>query len=119
MLVGWAGFIGLFFFGAYFTFRNSRYGDSKLFMAIPALIFGLPSAITNAIWNVFFATFVFWELPSLKDGDEFSPYFTTRIKNRLKAGKDDPMTRWFVWAVSEYDNDHFGGWRGLGPNPYV
>ena len=96
LLVSPVAFVGLFFFCFYYIFRNSRYGDSKLFMAIPAVVFGLPSGIINLIFNWVFATFIFWELPPFED-----PFFTTRLKDRLRRGDDDPTTRWYVWAVGD------------------
>lgn len=122
LLIAPFAFVGLFFFACYFSLRNTKYGDNKVFMAIPALIFGLPSAISNALWNIFGATFVYWELPPTTDPDDgsFSIFFTNRLKTRLKKGQADPMTRWFVWAVAQYDPDHFEeGFNGIGTNPYV
>lgn len=120
LLVAPAAFLGLFFFAGYYFFHR-RFHDKKIMMVLPVILFGIPSAITNVIWNVIFASIVFLELPAFKkvDSGKFSPTFSTRISNRCKLGKDDQMTRWFVWAVNKYDPDHFRGWNGSGPNPYI
>ena len=120
LFVAPVAFLALFFFAGYYFFRNSKNGDNKVFMIIPAIVFGIPSVLTNAIWNIFFATFVFWEWPAMKKigSGKFSPFFSTRLSNRCTLGKDDPTTRWFVWAVNYYDPAHFGGWDGTGNNPY-
>lgn len=100
-------FVALGFFALYYSVRNGRYGETWLIYPA-ALLFGLPSGITNVLWNIVFASFVFWEMPPWRnDSGEFSPMFTTRIKARLAAGRDDETTMWFVWAVNRYDPNHF------------
>ena len=98
--------VSLLCFAAYFVPRNRI--DSKLLLAPFVLTAGIATAITNPLFNLFVATFIFWELPPLRNNDgKISPFFTTRIKKRLSEGKSDPTTLWFVWAVNTYDPDHF------------
>lgn len=107
LLVAPAALIALTLFGLYFTFRNSSYAEG-VFKYPVALVVGLPMVITNVIWNVLYASFIFLELPPfLNDKGQFSPFFTTRIKKYKADGRSDPMIEWFIWAVNSFDPDHF------------
>ncbi len=69
-----------------------------------ALAIGLPMGLGNVLFNAFVSTWIFWELPPLRNADgEFSPFFTTRIK----AKRGDPLAEHFVAMVNTFDPGHF------------
>ena len=78
MLTGPAAFITLALFGLYFW--GLRLIGKTLLRYPWALLVGVPFAISNIIYNVVFASFVFWRFPVwLNTRGQFSPFFTTRM----------------------------------------
>jgi hypothetical protein len=106
LLVAPLTLVALACFASYFVPLNAT---KSMAVRVPlALTAGLATAITNPLFNIFVATFIFWEWPPLRNEDgKLSPFFTTRIKKHLSEGRNDPPTLWFVWAVNTYDPDHF------------
>ncbi len=108
LLLGPIALIPITIFALYFTGLN-RWGIRNSWLKYPwALLVGLPMAITNSIWNIIFATFIFWSLPPLRNASgDISLFFTTRIKSYLASGTNKDLALVFATIVNYWDKDHF------------
>lgn len=105
MLTGPAAFITLALFGLYFW--GLRLIGKTLLRYPWALLVGVPFAISNIIYNVVFASFVFWRFPVwLNTRGQFSPFFTTRIKSYRREA-EDPLVEYLAGAINRFDPGHF------------
>lgn len=65
---------------------------------------GLLTAVTNPLYNVFVASFIFLRPPVWRNDDgRFIPFFTTR----LKANRGSPLVEHLVQVINSYDPGHF------------
>ena len=95
--------LGLFFFCLYYRFLP------KNVLKYPwALTAGLATAVTNVLYNILVATFVFWRPPVWKnESGEFSPFFTTRLKYYRKHNIEPEITQEYMRRINECDPGHF------------
>ena len=91
-------------FALYFGVRNAGYFRNGLPMILWGATAGLLTAVTNPLYNVFIASFVFLRQPVwFNDSGRFSPFLTTR----LKANRGDPLVEHLVRVINSYDPGHF------------
>ena len=98
--------IALGAFALYFGVRNAGYFRKGLPMILWGATAGLATALTNPLYNLVCGTFIWLELPPLRDEDGgFSPFTTTRITALRKRG--DPLAEHLAQVINTYDPGHF------------